>query len=147
MPVASPTKAVGAGGDILGIIDVISGTIATLRDLQIEATDVNFIVSSITAQLTALKVALISIREWVDSESVETHHQLVMDLDDVLSCCGMLMDRLKAEVSRLRADASARVNIKAKFKAAFSGKSMDNLESMIGRQMGALNLLMTAYSW
>lgn len=144
MPVASPIKAAEAGGTILGIIDMITRSITMLRDIQNQDADVYFIISSITAQLTTLRAALANIREWAESESIETHHQLVMDLGDTISCCGMLMERLNAEVSKLQADVSARV------KAAFSRKSIDNLQNlqnMIERQASALNLLITAYSW
>lgn len=142
-----PITAVGAVGAILGIIDVITKTIATLRDLQSKVTDASFTVSSIVAQLTALRAALAKIREWVDSESVETHHQLIMDLGDAISCCGMLMDRLDAEVSTLRAAAGAQLNIKAKIKVALGGKSVNDLQNMIERLTSAVNLVLTAYSW
>ncbi|KAH7165155.1 G-protein alpha subunit-domain-containing protein [Dactylonectria macrodidyma] len=141
-----PITAVGAVGAILGIIDVITKAIATLRDLQSQFTNASFTVTCIVAQLTALRAALAKIREWVDSEPVETHHQLIMDLGDAISCCGMLMDRLDAEFSKLRGAAGAQFNIKAKIKAALGGKSVNDLQNMIERQTSALNLLLTAYS-
>jgi hypothetical protein len=69
--------AVGVVGAIFGIIDVITRTIGTLRAA--------FAISSIIEKLTALRAALVKIREWVDSEPMEAHHQLVMDPGDTPS--------------------------------------------------------------
>ena len=137
----NPAKAAGTGGTITDIIEVITNSIAMLRNLQNQVIGVDLIVSSITGQLTALKVALANIREWVDLESIETHHQLVIDLGDTLSCCGILKDRLNAEVSKLQAEGFAQT------KTIFSGNTMENLQGMIERQTSALSLLITVYNW
>jgi len=145
--IMDPLTTVGSVGAVLGIIDVLGKTVVRLRELQGQYRDADFEIFSLTSQLTTLKAALTKIQEWMESESGVVHHQLVMDLRDTLSCCGMLTERLDAEISRFQGGGDGNLDFAGRIKVAFGGKSIDDLEKKIERQIMALNVLLIAYAW
>jgi len=141
-----PITAVGALGAVVGIIDVVTKTISGLREVGAQYKDAELGVIGLVSQLTALRAALSKIRQWMDSEPTETHYQLAMDLGNTLSCCGMLMEKLESEVIRLQRSADGKLSARSKLKFALNGKSIEDLQGMVGHQMDSLNVLLNSYN-
>jgi hypothetical protein len=144
---ADPITITGTAGAVANIIDVISKTIKSLRDLHNRWRDADFTVLNLIAQLTALKAALGKILEWIDSDLAEQHHQLVMDLDLSMTCCKMLIAKMDAQVSEFHRTADDVLDVGSKIKVVFGARANEDLQKVIERQISALTLLMTACSW
>ena len=141
-----PITAVGTVGAVIGIIDVITKTISGLREVGARYKDAEFAVAALVSQLTTLRAALTKIREWMDSAPAESHYQVVIDLGDALSFCGMLIDKLESEVSRCTRSTMGVLKARSKLKFAVGGKSIEDLQGMILNTTAALNLVIGAYT-
>jgi hypothetical protein len=139
---ADPLSVVGAVGSLAGIIDILARSIRTIRELQDEWKNADFNVFSLISQLTALKAALAGIQEWKNNELVDSHHQLVMDLEFLVNFCGILVEKVDAEVSKLQINRDGALDKSSKTRIVF-WNNMDDLSKMIERQTNALTLLLS----
>ncbi|KAH7089620.1 hypothetical protein FB567DRAFT_590429 [Paraphoma chrysanthemicola] len=87
---------VGAIGAIANIIDATSKVISILSDIKARWKDADITVLSLASQLFAFRAALRKIKVWMDRERLQPHHQLIMDLDEMLAFCEMLIGRIEA---------------------------------------------------
>lgn len=68
-----------------------------------------------------------------------------MDLDDSISCCKILMEKIDAVVSRLhRTPSEGTLLFTSKMKLVFGSTSIDGVQKLIENQTNALTLLLTA---
>lgn len=143
---AEAVAVIGAAASVISIIDVLARSIGTIRALKDQWRDADFTVLNLIAQLSALKAALSKIQEWMDGNFEEPHHQLVMDMDDSLTCCGILVGKLDILLSEFQQaqKPDGRTAASAKLKITFGSKGMDDLQKMIERQTNAMTLLLTA---
>lgn len=144
---ADPITIIGAVGAICNIVDAVTKTITTINLLRSRWKEAGLSLASLTAQLAALRAALSKIQEWIDLEVNETHHQLTMDLDISVSCCKILIDRMEAIFNEAaRANNNPR-DILGKLKLVYGIGALDELQKLVERQTGSLNLLLTACNW
>lgn len=139
-----PITIIGATGAVANIIDVIGKTINGLRELHSRWKEVDFTFINLIAQLTALKAAVNKIQEWMESDVVEPHHQLVMDLEASISCCRMLIDKIDSQVSELRQKADYTLEFQSKMTLIMKSGILEELQKMVERQTNALTLLLSA---
>jgi hypothetical protein len=141
---ADPISIIGTFGAAANIIDVVGKTISTIRELRDEWKDADLTFLSLAAQLTALKAALTKIKEWMENELGDPHHQLVMDLDVSMSCCRMLIGKIDLLLSKLHQTADRTLDFSSKVKLVFGNKHINDVQKLIERQTNTLNLLLTA---
>jgi hypothetical protein len=144
---ADPISIIGTFGAAANIVDVIGKTISTIRELRDEWKEADLTFLSLAAQLTALKAALTKIKEWMDNEFGDPHHQLVMDLDVSMSCCRMLIGKIDLLLSKLHHTADETLDFSSKVKLVFGNKNIDDVQKLIEQQTSALTLLLTACNW
>ncbi|EXJ67286.1 guanine nucleotide-binding protein subunit alpha, other [Cladophialophora psammophila CBS 110553] len=65
---ADPISIIGTVGLVANIIDVVGKTNSTIRELRNDWKEADLTFLSLTTQLTALRAALIKIKEWMDSD-------------------------------------------------------------------------------
>lgn len=144
---AEPLAIIGAVKSIASIIDGLSKSISTLRELRSQWKDADFNVLNLSTQLTALRTALTKIKEWTESDLGVPHHQLIIDLDDSVACCRTIVEKIDASLSELQKKPNGELQVSAKIKAMIGSKSMDDLQRTLELQTNALTLLLTACSW
>lgn len=100
------------------------------------------------SQLTALRAALNKIAEWVSSDlaGVPQHHQLVMDLEDSVTCCRVLMKSVNEQLIGLDWD-DGTLDLGSKIRVVFNSKASNDFQTFIQRQTSALTLLLMACVW
>src|SRR4051812_43846591 len=98
---ADPMSIFGAAAAVISVVDILARSIGTVRELRSQWKDVELIFRDLTTQLTALRGALIKIKEWIDAGADEVHHLLVMDLEESLHCCQMLAAKIDGELNGL----------------------------------------------
>jgi len=107
----------------VGIIDVATKSINSLRRLQQQWSGIDSTVSLLVAQLNA---ALNQISEWI-SMSLETrpqHHQLIIDLDTSLKSCKILILFIDGHLSRLEWDNNNTLTLESKVKAVLKDRNV-----------------------
>jgi hypothetical protein len=141
---AETLAVLGAAASVVSIIDSLARSIVTLRELRDQWNDAELTLHNLFTQLIAFKAALTKIKEWSDSDDVEAHHQLKMDLDDSVTWCWTLAGLVDKLLSELRQNPTEKLDRIAKAKFLFESRAMEDLQKMIDRQTNALNLLLSA---
>ena len=144
---AEALAAVGSIGAIVNIIDATSKSISRMNDLHAQWKDADITVLSLASQLSAFRAALRRIQEWLDGEHSATHHQLVMDLDETLSFCSILANKIEALSAGWEALIQDRKSTATRWKVILGSKGVDTILVLVERQTNALTLLLTACHW
>lgn len=138
---------IGSIGAVVNIIDATSKLIATINDLRARWNDADLTLLSLASQLKAFRAALRRIEEWMETSDPDVHHQLLMDLDDTLSCCATLINRLETISAKWSPSIGQGTNSNTRRDIVFNGKGLDNVLILVERQTNALTLLLTACNW
>lgn len=141
---ADPISIFGATASVLSIIDVIAKTISTIHSLRGQWKEADIALLSVNSQLSALRTALMKIKEWMESDVDELHHQLVLDLGCSIDCCAALASKIYGELAGLQKRADGTLPPAAKANFLFKSSTMTELQNMIDRQTSTLTLLLTA---
>lgn len=132
-------------GAVSNIIDLVSKTINSIRDLRGRWKEADLAFLSLAAQLTALRAALTKIQEWSNNElSGDLDYQLIMDLDVSMSCCRLLVGKFDDFFFKLDQTTDEPFDFAGKVKFVFGTRELENVQKMVERQIGALTLLLTA---
>jgi hypothetical protein len=94
--------------------------------------------------LTALRNALVTIQAWISTEIDDLYHQFVIDLDDSIFCCKILIGKIDAILSSLQRTPFETLNFSGKAKLVFGGRSINDVWNMIQNQTSAFTLLLAA---
>jgi hypothetical protein len=145
---ADPLTIIGSIGAVANIIDLVTKTISSIRDVRGQWKDADLAFLSLTSQLSALRAALVKIREWSDNElSIDPDYQLIMDLDVSMGCCRMLVGKFDEFFLKLDQTADEPFDFAGKVKFVFGTRDLDDVQRMVERQVGAMTLLLTACNW
>jgi guanine nucleotide-binding protein G(i) subunit alpha len=144
---ADPMTILSTASSVVGIIEVLAKTMSRLRELNERWRQADFTFINLISQLSALKAALNKLREWIDADMDETHHQLILDLEVSITCCRMLIDKMDSEVSELQRSTEKGLNPLGKIKLMIKNSTLEELQKMVERQTNALTLLLTACNW
>ena len=144
-----PVTIIGTTGAVANIIDVICKTIKSLRDIRERWNSADSTIFYLIAQLNALKAGLSKISEWLsaDLQDVPQHYQLVIDLEESITCCRMLITTMDVHISKLNWNASNELEFESRIRTIFEDKAGQDFQKHIEAQISALNLLLTACSW
>ncbi|KAF2471825.1 guanine nucleotide-binding protein-like protein alpha-3 subunit [Lindgomyces ingoldianus] len=125
-------------------IDRLRQSISALRQLHDRWKDGNGTFINLIAQLTALKSNLGEMQDWMNFAINDMHSQLLMDLNVLMTSCGMLVRNLDALTVQLRLPDYDNADWAIKLKFAIAGRSMNRLRKVAKRQTDAVNLLLAA---
>jgi hypothetical protein len=138
---------VGSIGAIANIIDATSKVISAISDIQTQWKAADLTILSLASQLSAFRAALRRIQEWIEAERLQPHHQLIMDLDETLSFCKILIGRIEAVFEDWEPLVEKPTSASTRWKVTFGSKGLDNILVLVERQTSALTLLLTACNW
>ena len=133
-----PITILGTAGAVANIVDVITKTIKSLRELHDRWEDADLTIVNLMSQLNSLRAALQKISEWISSNLANEpqHHQLVIDLEDSLTCCHMLMKSMDTEIAKLDWNEKDALDLGSKIRVVFETKVSQDFQKFIkGRQM------------
>ena len=144
-----PATIVGTAAAVADIVGIIIKTINVLRDLHNRWKDADLTIVNLMAQLTSMKAALNKISEWISSDlaDVPQHHQLVLDLQDSVTCCTALVKSMDGQISKLDWTTDNTLDLSSRIKLVFENKASKDFQKFIKRQTSALTLLLTACNW
>jgi len=135
---------VGTAGAVVNLVDALTKVISGVIELRRQWRDADLAVATFETQLVALKAALIKIKEWAETSSENSHHQLVMDVDHCLSHCALLVGTIEEELAALDTDDDGRLGARSRTRFLFKTKDMQDVQHMVEQVTGALTLLLTA---
>ncbi|KAL2861839.1 hypothetical protein BJX68DRAFT_12722 [Aspergillus pseudodeflectus] len=141
---ADPISIIGTAGALANIVQLATETITAIRDLRSDWKDADLTFLSITGQLSALRLALTKIEEWMALDPA-AHHQLVMDLDDSIRCCNILLTKLQELVGSLeRKQSNNALHFQSRIRLVFGKRDIGDIQNLLEHHTNALNLLLTA---
>jgi guanine nucleotide-binding protein G(i) subunit alpha len=144
---ADPLTSIGTTALVTGIVELLAKSISQLHKFHTRWEQADFTFINLIAQLSALKAALTKLEEWMDSNAEEErdlHHQLIMDLEVVITCCRMLAHKIDSEISGLYLDLDNALDTESKAKLVLKNGTLEELQRMVDRQTNALTTLLTA---
>lgn len=137
-----------AGSNVLRLIALSVDIIKALNRLCNRYIMARVRLHGVIINVTILRTVLRRINELARSETLERHHQLVMDFETSLAFCKTVLEKLNASVQDLTKDGKpAEPAFHQRFMAIFSTASLNDMESILDRQVGTLNLLLSVYLW
>jgi len=134
----------GSAASVISILDVLARATTTLLELKARWKDAEISLLSFRVQLNALRAALTKIKEWKENYVEETHHQLVMDLEDSLQCCHILAVRIEKELANFMELPVKKLNKASKAQWLSKSGGLAEIQQMVDRQTSTLTLLLTA---
>jgi hypothetical protein len=143
-----PITIIGTASSVASIVEVIAKTIGSLRALHDRWNGADLTILNLISQLSALRAALNKISEWITSDlsSNPQHHQLVIDLEDSVACCSMLIKFMDTQLSKLDWTAESTLDLGSRIRVVFEDKGSKEFQINIQRQTSALTLLLAACS-
>jgi hypothetical protein len=144
-----PVSAIGLVGAIIGVVDVISRNISTLKDLQSRYKIAGLKVSLLIGQLSTLQAAFKQIVELMNTSIIATfcYRQLVDDLKASLDCCEAVILLLEERLSALRRGEDNGLDAMSRAQFVWDEKNMTDYLNLLSNQINAFNLLLTALQW
>ena len=120
-----------------------------LRDLHDRWKGADLEVVNLITQLVALKAALAKISEWISSDLAYNIHyyQLVMDLEECIGCCKILVKAMEDQLAKLQCNEHQTLNLQSRWRLVFADKAGRDFQKYIKRQTSALTLLLVACNW
>lgn len=144
-----PVTILGTAGAVAGIVDLITKSIKTLKELHNRWKDADLMIFNLMSQLASLRAALSKITEWISSDlaNIPQHHQLIMDLEQSVACCYVLVNSIKTQLSKLEWNDEDSLDLGSRIKVVFEDKASKEFQTYVKRQTSALTLLLAACSW
>lgn len=140
---------IGAVGAIVGIVDVVSRTVLTLRDIKARLDGADAKLVELIGELTAIKAALSHVKGLIeDNANEDVHYQFVMDLEDTLGCCLPLVQLIDDRVMQAGWHEGETSLEAFKNKIALVLRHEDTMDALarVNRMLTALNTLILAYN-
>lgn len=143
-----PISAISFVSAIAGIVDLIAKGVLSLSGLQSRYRIADLKVSLLIGQLSTLKAALTQIGYLVEDVSQAPRDgQLVDDLSISLSCLETIIGALDNRLCQLTQNAEEGLSNWAKVNFVWDEQTMHDYLSLLGHQVNALGLLLSALQW
>ena len=147
-----PISIIGLAGSIVGIVDVVTKSLKALNELRLRWLEADLTLMLLITQLGTLKAALGQIAEWINSSLAahpHQHYQLIIDLENALSCCKTLITLMDRHISKLEWNdhIDQPISFERRVRVALKDGAIKDCLNHLGNQMNALNLLLTAFNW
>lgn len=143
-----PVSIIGLAGSVVGIVDIISKSINSLRDFQSKYHQADLIVDLSIVQLSTLRTALNQVTQWIDELKIPQQHQFIEDLTISLQGCKVLVLLLDTRIDEFpKNESTGKLTSKGKIELLWEDSEMKEYQNLLNNQINALNLLLTAIQW
>lgn len=142
-------EVVGTVGAVLSVIDVATRSILILTDVAKRIKAANWTLTSLHSQLCTVRVALEQVAVLINQDLSDhgQHYLLVMNLDDVIKCCNLLLHLIDEQVSKLEYKEDNSLKFESKVRLVMDSKGTEQCLIQLDRQINALNLLISTFQW
>ncbi|KAG7410021.1 hypothetical protein Forpe1208_v011073 [Fusarium oxysporum f. sp. rapae] len=141
---ADPLSIIGTAGSIANIIDVLTKTITIVCEMRQAWKIADLTILTFENQLNLLKFSLCEIQKWAEAKVDDQSHQLVMQVDNCVTCCRLLISKIDGEVSQLEKTEAGDLMMGSKISLLFKTKDMEQIQRMVDQQTHTLTLLLSA---
>lgn len=143
-----PVSAIGLVGSVVGIVDVITKSVAYLSGLQSSYKIADLKVKLLIGQLSTLKAALDEVARLIDSRpGIPRDNKMVNDLSVALTCVEAVISAVDDRLSDLQRNESLGLKTLSKVGFVWDEQTINDYLSMLNNQVNALNLFLTALQW
>lgn len=143
-----PVSAIGLVGSVVGIIDVITKSVAYLSGLHSSYKIADLKVRLLIGQLSTLKAALDQVANLINSRpNIPRDHKLVSDLSIALTCVEAVIFAVDDQLSDLQRNGNQGLNTLSKVGFVWDEQTINDYLSLLNNQVNALNLFLTALQW
>lgn len=140
-----PVSAIGLVGSVVGIVDVITKSVAYLSGLQSSYKIVDLKVRLLVGQLSTLKAALDQVVDLINAKpDIPRDKKLVNDLSVALACVEAVIFAVDERLSDLQRTQNQDLKILSKVGFIWDEQTINDYLSLLNNQVNALNLFLTA---
>ena len=142
-----PITVIGLTTAIVTIVDKFAKSINSLHALRATYSNADLTVRLLVGQLSTLKAALDQICEWITGSFVDVprHEQLMLDLANSIEGCEVLLSLLNDRINSFGQNEN--LGVLGKARLLWGESSLNQYLSLLGNQVNALNLFLTALQW
>lgn len=142
-----PGSILGAAVSVTTVVQMCTESLNWLLQLQNKYKNVDITVQLLITQLSTLRTALSQISEWVASGVHDVPPHIQTDLATSLGGCGLLIETLNSHLSRLDYEESKSLSMRKKARVLWGEKERADFQTLLGHNIAALQLLLTAMQW
>ena len=140
---ADPISIIGTVDVVLSVIGVLGKTISTARELHRRWGESDSMLLELASQMGVLRSALSQIKQWLELDLSDHSDQLRTHIDSTVTCCEALAGKIHEQLSDLSLKIDGTLAPLGKMKSLYRRYKMEDLQMRIGRQIDALNFLLT----
>lgn len=140
---------VGVVAGVASIVTVIGKSVQTLTTLRQRYTEAELNITLLTSQLRIVRVALLQVQSWASEclPDEPQHYQLVMDLEDAVDHCRLLVEYIDNQVSKFELSEDRSLKAGSKMLVVLEDQATKDWSNRLDHQINALNLCLTAFRW
>lgn len=130
------------------LLGTTAAVLTGLSQVSNHRPDTQLILQGLVTQVQTLRTALSRIEELCRVQASRGQLELLEAFQISLSYCDTLVERLAEDVATLCTDTNAPLaRLIQRLKSTFDSGSIHELQTLLDRQINALNLLLNIYSW
>ena len=138
---------VGTAGAIVGIINVVTQILSALAEIGRRFRAARTTVKILSGQMLLIRTGLNQIYAFMNDDLLtdEPHYQLILDLNDVLECCELLVGMLDDQISKLELDGEDHIKLSSKIRLVLEDQGTEECLTRLDRQVNGLTFVLTAF--
>ena len=140
---------VGLVAGVASIVSVIGKSVQTLSNLRQKYKEAELNILLITGHLRTVRAALFQVQSWVTEclPAEPQHHQLMVDLEEALDHCRILVEHIDSQISRFEREDTEVLDVGSKVLILLEDQATKDCLTRLDHQLNALNLCLTAFKW
>ena len=142
-----PGSILGAAVSVTTVVQMCTESLNWLLRLQNKYKHADTTVRLLVTQLSTLRTALSQVSEWVNSGVHHIPPHIETDLATSLSGCGFLIETLNNHLSRLEYEEYKLLSTRKKARVLWGDRERAEFQTLLGHNIAALHLLLTAMQW
>ncbi|KAI9701581.1 MAG: hypothetical protein M1836_001637 [Candelina mexicana] len=141
-----PISVLGAAASAITVVQLCTDSLEALFQLRDKYKNADLTVRLLITQLSTLRTALSQISEWVNDSVHDATSELVLDLTTSLDGCRFLMETLNDRLKCLESDDAKPLTMRKRTLMIWREKERTDFLALLGHNIAALQLLLTAMS-
>jgi hypothetical protein len=140
--------ALGVVAGVTSIVSVIGKSVVALNQLRQRYRDAELNITLLTGQLRIVQRALLQVQRWAESlQGDSQHYQLLIDLEDAITHCKLLVEYIHNQISKFQWGDDALLGAGSKVIYLLEDQATKDCLTRLNHQINALNLCLTATQW
>lgn len=143
-----PCGALGLVATVGSVVFTIGKSVQTLTTFRQKYKNTELNITLLTGHLRTVRAAISQVQIWAEQGQPckPRHGQLMVDVEDAVKGCGLLIEQLHNHISKVEWE-NDEVKMGSKISLLLDDRTTKDFLDCLNHQMTAINLLITASKW